>query len=96
MFSETVERVREAGLELVELPVWYDVDDAATLRVLEAELLEGKRPGFADSDGYDAAHTRQFLRARLPARKSTRGEDVTTGEATSSKAAISGTGDVRV
>jgi hypothetical protein len=29
---------------LVELPVWYDVDDAATLAVLEAELLEGKRP----------------------------------------------------
>ncbi len=96
VFSETVERVREAGLELVELPVWYDVDDAATLRVLEAELLEGKRPGFAESDGYDAAHTRQFLRARLPVGKSTRGEDVTTGEATSSKAAISGTGDVRV
>ena len=37
VLSETVERVRAAGLELVELPLWYDVDDAGTLRVLEAE-----------------------------------------------------------
>jgi rSAM/selenodomain-associated transferase 1 len=61
--AETVERVREAGLELVELPRWYDVDDAATLAVLEAELLEGKRPAFATVDGYDAQVTREWLKA---------------------------------
>jgi hypothetical protein len=64
VYAETVERVREAGLELVELPVWYDVDDAATLAVLEAELLEGKRPAFAAVDGYAAQATREFLHAR--------------------------------
>lgn len=67
VFAETVERVRAAGLEMVQLPVWYDVDDHATLRVLEAELLEGKRPAFAKTDGFDAAHTREFLRGRLAA-----------------------------
>jgi rSAM/selenodomain-associated transferase 1 len=64
VYAETVERVREAGIELVELPVWYDVDDAATLGVLEAELLRGVRPGFATVDGYDARATREFLRER--------------------------------
>lgn len=62
VYAETVERVREAGLELVELPLWYDVDDAATLAVLEAELLEGRRPGFATVDGYDAQATREWLK----------------------------------
>jgi hypothetical protein len=64
VYAETVERVRESGLELVELPVWYDVDDAATLTVLEAELIEGKRPGFATVHGYDAQATREFLLSR--------------------------------
>jgi len=32
------------------------VDDAATLAVLEAELLEGERPGFASVDGYGASY----------------------------------------
>lgn len=65
VLAETVERVHEAGLQLTELPVWYDVDDGATLRLLEAELLEGRRPGFAAADGYEAVHTREFLRRRL-------------------------------
>jgi rSAM/selenodomain-associated transferase 1 len=64
VYAETVERCAEAGLELVPLPVWYDVDDAATLAVLEAELLRGERPAFADVDGYDAAATREFLLGR--------------------------------
>jgi hypothetical protein len=64
VYAETVERVRDAGIELVELPVWYDVDDAATLAVLEAELLQGKRPAFASGDGYAATATREFLQAR--------------------------------
>jgi rSAM/selenodomain-associated transferase 1 len=64
VYAETVERCAEAGLELVELPLWYDVDDAETLKVLEAELLEGRRPAFATVGGYDAAATREFLKAR--------------------------------
>jgi uncharacterized protein len=68
VFAETVERCAEAGLELVQLPVWYDVDDAATLAVLERELLEGERPGFAVVEGYGAEATREFLRARAAAR----------------------------
>jgi rSAM/selenodomain-associated transferase 1 len=61
VYAETVERCREAGIELVELPVWYDVDDAETLAVLERELVEGVRPGFAMVDGYAAEATREFL-----------------------------------
>ncbi len=64
VYTETVERVREAGIELVELPIWYDVDDAGTLAVLAAELLEGKRPAFAKVDGYAATATREFLAKR--------------------------------
>jgi rSAM/selenodomain-associated transferase 1 len=64
VYTETVERIYDAGIDLVELPTWYDVDDAATLAVLEAELLHGQRPPFATVDGYDAASTREYLRAR--------------------------------
>ncbi len=62
VFQETCERAAQAGIPLVELPLWYDVDDGATLRLLAAELLEGKRPAFAKVDGYDAHATRGFLR----------------------------------
>ena len=63
VFEETCERVAEAGLQMMELPLWYDVDDGATLRVLADELLEGKRPSFVAVDGYDAKATRGFLQA---------------------------------
>ena len=96
VLAETVERVREAGLELVELPLWYDVDDAATLRLLEAELLEGKRPGFAQIDGFDAAHTREFLRVRvLAAGEVSREEDVTSGDVPNGDVTNSAARDVR-
>jgi rSAM/selenodomain-associated transferase 1 len=64
VYAETVERIRAAQLELVELPVWYDVDDASTLAVLEAELLDGQRPDFAGINGYDALHTKGYLADR--------------------------------
>ncbi len=67
VYAETVERIHEAGLELIELPFWYDVDDAATLAVLEAELLDGCRPKFAHIDGYSAAITKEYLVARRQA-----------------------------
>jgi hypothetical protein len=67
VYAETVERVREAGLELVELPKWYDVDDAATLAVLQRELLDGEGPDFATVSGFDARWTREFLAERVGA-----------------------------
>jgi alpha-1,6-mannosyltransferase len=70
VYAETVERVRDAGIELVELPIWYDVDDAETLKVLEEELLNGKRPAFATVDGYAAESTREFLQKRHESKKS--------------------------
>jgi rSAM/selenodomain-associated transferase 1 len=39
---QTRERAREIGLELHELPQWYDVDDILTLRQLHAELFGGQ------------------------------------------------------
>jgi rSAM/selenodomain-associated transferase 1 len=59
--AETRERARMAGIEVVELPMWYDVDDAATLAILRGELLMGMAPGFAMEAGYPAEHTRNFL-----------------------------------
>jgi rSAM/selenodomain-associated transferase 1 len=62
VYAETVERVRQTGIELVELPTWYDVDDGATLEILRAELLSGIAPAFAASPGYEACATREYLR----------------------------------
>jgi glycosyltransferase A (GT-A) superfamily protein (DUF2064 family) len=59
--EETVERARDAGLEVVMLPLWYDVDDAATLAILREELIDGRLPEFASVPGYEAAHTKEFL-----------------------------------
>lgn len=36
--EQTLERAREIGLEVYRLPVWYDVDDAGSLRRLQNEL----------------------------------------------------------
>ena len=65
VYSETLERCREANLEVVTLPLWYDVDDAATLNLLEAELLRGIEPPFATQRGYAAPHTQAFLATLL-------------------------------
>ena len=67
VLAETVERCTEAGLEVVLLPTWYDVDDAGTLKILRAELLEGQTPEFAAETGYPAPRTREFLETELPA-----------------------------
>lgn len=44
--ARTRDRAREVGLPVVELAQWYDVDDAATLALLSAEL-SGTRPEFS-------------------------------------------------
>ncbi|WP_158945446.1 TIGR04282 family arsenosugar biosynthesis glycosyltransferase [Granulicella sp. S190] len=62
VFSETVAAAEAAGIEVVVLPLWYDVDDGATLELLEAELLRDTPPPFATLAGYGAEHTRAYLR----------------------------------
>ena len=64
--ADTRERCRDAGLELVELPLWYDVDDEQTLNILEQELVDSTKPHFTDPTllGYPAASTREFLQER--------------------------------
>ena len=64
VLEQTRQRCAAAGFELVELPLWYDVDDARTLAILEAELLEGDRPSFATLDGSRAEATKDFLQRR--------------------------------
>ena len=56
--EQTIERVREIGVELEMLPTWYDDDDRPTLRRLCDELL-GERAG--ETRGYEAPATRRFL-----------------------------------
>jgi rSAM/selenodomain-associated transferase 1 len=61
VFAETIAAAQAAKLEVVILPLWYDVDDAATLEILTAELLHHTSPPFTTIPGYSAEHTRDFL-----------------------------------
>jgi rSAM/selenodomain-associated transferase 1 len=61
VFAETIAAAKAANLEAVILPLWYDVDDAATLDILAAELLHHTPPAFTTIPGYSAPHTRDFL-----------------------------------
>ena len=61
VLEETLERCREAGLEVVLLPTWYDVDDATSLDILKAELLDGIAPKFASMPGAEAPRTKEIL-----------------------------------
>jgi rSAM/selenodomain-associated transferase 1 len=61
VLAETIARCEAAKIEVVLLPLWYDVDDAGTLGILSAELLEATPPAFATTRGYAAPHTRSFL-----------------------------------
>lgn len=61
VFAETITAAKDASIETVILPLWYDVDDAQTLNILTAELLHGTSPFFAAIPGYPAKHTRDFL-----------------------------------
>jgi rSAM/selenodomain-associated transferase 1 len=42
VFAQTIARAAALNLSVVELPTWYDVDDAATLQILMHEVLDGK------------------------------------------------------
>jgi len=63
VFEKTLERAAEIDLPIVTVPGWYDVDDAASLAILESEL--SGEPPFADAfPGADAPATRAHLMAR--------------------------------
>jgi uncharacterized protein len=66
VYRLTVQRAREMGLPVINVPGWYDVDDAQSLRLLEAELA-GRRLSFLDPElqGAAASATRRFLTERL-------------------------------
>ena len=59
--DETRDRCHSANLELIELPLWYDVDDVPTLDLLTAELLTNTPPPIATIPGNPATHTRAYL-----------------------------------
>lgn len=65
VYRQTAERAASIGLELVTLPAWYDVDDAASLNWLCQELLDGRRPPQCIRDGYAASQTRDYLRGLM-------------------------------
>ena len=62
VFAQTVERARELGLESIVLPPWYDIDELASLRRLDAELF-GAAGADNPDEAYRAPHTRAFLNA---------------------------------
>jgi uncharacterized protein len=58
VLAETLGRATDLGLPVVQLASWYDVDDAESFAILQAEL-RGQSPEFAG--GGAAAATRAFL-----------------------------------
>jgi len=60
----TLARAAEIGLPVTLLPVWYDIDDAASFALLEAELAGHALPFAPGLAGGAAAHTRAFLAGR--------------------------------
>ena len=60
VFRQTIERAAEIGLSVDALPVWYDVDDVASLRRLIGDLAA------PDRTGYPAPHTSALLRRLTP------------------------------
>jgi hypothetical protein len=63
VYNVTLERASEIGLPVVNVPGWYDVDDAASLEILQREMA-GHQPHFSAVAGAAAPATRDFLRRR--------------------------------
>jgi uncharacterized protein len=61
VFQQTLARADRLGLQVVALPSWYDVDDAASLRVLIGELMGDKRFRAVGSSPTAAKWTRGHL-----------------------------------
>jgi rSAM/selenodomain-associated transferase 1 len=65
VYDRTVARAAEIGLPVVNVPGWYDVDDAASLALLVSEL-DGRPPALAQAGlrGAHAPATRAHFAAR--------------------------------
>lgn len=70
--EQTRERAREIGLDLQELPMWYDVDDVETLRRLHGELrlaaaaAPRSAAGRRNLQPHQAEHTAELLNRLSP------------------------------
>ena len=62
VYRLTLDRAARLGLPVVNVPGWYDVDDAASFQMLEDEV-DGIRPAFAAPHltSATAPATRQFV-----------------------------------
>jgi uncharacterized protein len=60
VLAQTLERAHEIGLDTAVLPMWYDVDDLASLRRLAQELL-GSPIQDKTRTRFEAPHTAGFL-----------------------------------
>jgi rSAM/selenodomain-associated transferase 1 len=69
VYDLTLARAREIDLPVVNVPGWYDVDDAESYAMLEDEVLRGVAPSFAEPglSGAAAPATAQFVRERQSA-----------------------------
>jgi hypothetical protein len=64
VYQATLRRAQEIHLPVSVVDGWYDVDDATSFAILEAEM-NGKRPGFAINKTSELAPaTRRFLEKR--------------------------------
>ena len=61
VLKQTIARAKEIDLPVMILPLWFDVDDAATLRQLCNELFLTNGKPAAASAAYEAPHTRAYL-----------------------------------
>ena len=59
--AQTLERARETGVSVHQLPSWYDVDDLTALRLLVGELFEDRRFRVWGSRPTPATWTRREL-----------------------------------
>ena len=69
--QRTVERAREIGFPVTDVPGWYDVDDAASLALLQAELAGEALPFAPAGSGAAAPATHSYLARRAALARST-------------------------
>lgn len=64
VYRTTVERAREIGVAITNVPGWYDIDDAESLALLQAELAGEPLPFARVGSGAAAPATRSYLAQR--------------------------------
>ena len=65
VLAQTLARARDLGLEVHQLPSWYDVDDADALRLLVRELIEDSPFRLSGTKPKPAVWTRKEIRRLL-------------------------------